>query len=180
MRIISGTLKGRSLSVPKNFKGRPTTDFAREGLFNVLQNVMDMEGAQVLDLFAGTGSFSIECFSRGAASLLCVEMNAQHARFIRDNFRHFEIHHADVLLTDALKFINHSHEKFDIVFADPPYDLPALPVLPDMILKKQMLKEDGILVLEHGNKINFEEHPAFMQHRKYSNVHFSFFRTSPS
>lgn len=164
--------------IPKNFKGRPTTDFAREGLFNVLQNLMDIEDAHVLDLFAGTGAFSVECFSRGAASILCVEMNAQHARYIRDNFRHFQLDNANVILTDAIKFISANSETFDLVFADPPYDLPSLEVLPDMVLKKNMLKPEGLFVLEHGKRNNFEQHPLFLQERKYSNVHFSFFGTS--
>ncbi len=180
MRIISGTLKGRSLLVAKNFKGRPTTDFAREGLFNVLHNIMDIENAHVLDLFAGTGAFTVECFSRGAASLLCVEMNPQHARFIRDNFRHFGIDNGNVILTDAIKYINVANEKFDLIFADPPYDLPSLELLPDMVMKKGMLKEEGVFVLEHGKRNKFEEHPYFLQTRKYSNVHFSFFGITES
>lgn len=175
MRIISGHLKGRSISVPKNFKGRPTTDFGREGLFNVLSNLIDFNDTHVLELFAGTGAFSIECFSRGAEFMKAVEKNPLHARFIRENFRSFEMLHAEVVLADVLKFIGQEAQQYDLIFADPPFDLPSMELLPEMILARNLLKPDGLFVLEHGKRNNFEKLPGFRQERKYSNIHFSFF-----
>lgn len=175
MRIISGKLKGRSVLVPKNFGGRPTTDFAREGLFNVLHNLIDLQGLRVLDLFAGTGAFGLECMSRGATSARFVELSPLHVKFIADNIRHFELKNALVTKGDVFKSISSIHEKFDLIFADPPFDLDALDKLPDMILKSDLLAEHGIFVLEHGRNQEFSQHPFFLQHRKYSNVHFSFF-----
>lgn len=175
MRIISGTLKGRTILVPKNFKGRPTTDFGREGLFNVLQNLVDFQQIHVLELFAGTGAFSVECFSRGAEYIKAVEKHPLHARFIRDNFRSFDMQHTDVVLADVIRFLGQESQQYDLIFADPPYDLPSLELLPTMVLARNLLKADGIFVLEHGKRNNFEQEPGFLQQRQYSNVHFSFF-----
>jgi 16S rRNA (guanine966-N2)-methyltransferase len=175
MRIISGTLKGRNILVPKNFNGRPTTDFGREGLFNVLNNLVDFDQIHVLELFAGTGAFSIECFSRGAEYLKSVEKDPLHARFIRDNFRSFEMTHADVVLADVMKFLGQESQQYDLIFADPPFDLPSLELLPGLVLGRNLLKSEGVFVLEHGKRNNFEQEKGFLQERRYSNVHFSFF-----
>lgn len=175
MRIISGKLKGRSLLVPKNFGGRPTTDFAREGLFNVLNNLIEFQGLRVLDLFAGTGAFGLECFSRGADSVRFIEISGLHAKFISDNLKHFEIKNASVSKGDVFKLLPLSTEKLDLIFADPPFDLDKLETLPDLVLQSNLLNEGGLFVLEHGRDHDFENHPCFIQHRKYSNVHFSFF-----
>lgn len=178
MRIISGTLKGRSIDVPRNFKGRPTTDFAREGLFNVLNNRVQWDGLKVLDLFAGTGSFSLECFSRGAAQILAIDMQPLHVRFINENFKKFECHDAHAMKNDVFKWIPTSNEKFDLIFADPPYDLPGLSKLPNLIMNQGILTDVGLLVIEHGKRTHFSDHPAFQYEKTYSNVSFSFFSHS--
>ena len=175
MRIIAGSLKGRSIDVPRNFKGRPTTDFAREGLFNVLNNRIDWPEAKVLDLFAGTGAFSLECFSRGALQILAIDLQPLHVRCINDNFKNFEAHDAHAIKHDVFKWIPSNSEKFDLIFADPPYDLPGLLKLPALILNGGVLEEGGLLVVEHGKRTNFHNEPGFQMEKTYSNVTFSFF-----
>jgi 16S rRNA (guanine966-N2)-methyltransferase len=175
MRIISGALKGRSIDVPKNFKGRPTTDFAREGLFNVLNNRVNWTETKVLDLFAGTGAFSLECFSRGASQILAVELQPLHVRFINDNFKNFLAHDAHAIKHDVLKWIPTNKEKFNLIFADPPYDLPSLGKLPGLILNSETLDIGGVLVVEHGKRTSFLNEPGFLLEKTYSNVTFSFF-----
>jgi len=176
MRIISGSLKGRSIDVPKNFKGRPTTDFAREGLFNVLNNLIELEGVKVLDLFAGTGAFSMECFSRGAGEILAVDIEPLHVRFINDNFRKFSLDNADAIKQDVFRFLKTVDEKFDLVFADPPYDLPKLILLPECILESAALNENALVVVEHSKRTDLSTCPGFLQVKTYSNVCFSFFK----
>jgi 16S rRNA (guanine(966)-N(2))-methyltransferase RsmD len=175
MRIISGTLKGRSIDVPRNFKGRPTTDFAREGLFNVLNNRVSWDGLRVLDLFAGTGAFSLECFSRGAQSVLAIDMQPLHVRFINDNFRNFEAFNAHAIKQDVFKWVPTANEKFDLIFADPPYDIPGLTKLPSLILEAEILDSNGLLVVEHGKRTDFSGQTGFLFEKTYSNVTFSFF-----
>jgi 16S rRNA (guanine966-N2)-methyltransferase len=176
MRIISGSLKGRSILVPKNFKGRPTTDFAREGLFNVLGNIIDITNADILDLFAGTGAFSIECLSRGAKSTLAVEIQPLHVKFIHQNLDLFSLDNGNAIRQDVIKFIAQCQMNFDLVFADPPYDLIHLNALPDKIMNSSLLRTGGWFVLEHGKYNDFSGHQAFVQSRQYSNVFFSFFQ----
>lgn len=175
MRIIAGAFKGRSINVPKNFKGRPTTDFAREGLFNVLNNRVEWSEAKVLDLFAGTGAFSLECFSRGASQILAIDMQPLHVRFINDNFKYFEAHDAHAIRQDVFKWIPSNQEKFNLIFADPPYDIPGLVKLPGLILQSGILEDGGVLVVEHGKRTNFANEPGFVMEKTYSNVTFSFF-----
>lgn len=180
MRIISGRYKGRSLVVPKNFAGRPTTDFAREGLFNVLNHLIDFSGIRVLDMFAGTGAFGIECLSRGAEGAKFIEMSGLHAKFIADNIRQFDLKQAQVVKGDVFRVITTLREKYDLIFADPPYDLNGLNSIPELVFQSELLLENGIFVLEHGREYDFSEHRFFLQHRKYSNVHFSFFSAEVS
>ena len=150
MRIIGGRLKGKTIMPPNGYKARPTTDFAKEGLFNILNNEYEMEGLQVLDLFGGTGAISYEFASRGASMVYCVEMLPMHASFI-------------------------CREKFDIIFADPPYALDGLASIPDKVFERDILHPGAYLILEHPEEYNFETHPYFVKERKYGNVHFSFF-----
>jgi|JI7StandDraft_1071085.scaffolds.fasta_scaffold342453_1 16S rRNA (guanine966-N2)-methyltransferase len=175
MRIISGQYKGRSIEVPKNFKGRPTTDFARESLFNILNHLMDMEGASVLDLFAGTGAVTLECWSRGAEAILAVELSPVHVKAIQKNFEIFDATGAEVIRADVFSFLQKNQEQFDLIFADPPYDLPGLLKLPSLIMQADTLKPNGIFVLEHPDKMDFSTQEGFQQHRRYGNVNFSFF-----
>ncbi len=150
MRIISGIYGGRRLSPPKNITARPTTDFAKESLFNVIGNRMDLEGTDVLDLFAGTGSIGIECASRGAREVTSVELAHVQENWILSRCK-------------------------QLIFADPPYALETLATLPDRVLEQGILREGGMFVLEHGKDNNFAAHPRFVEERKYGNVHFSIF-----
>lgn len=176
MRIISGQFKGRRLQVPTNITARPTTDFAKEGLFNLLNNRIDFEDIDVLDLFAGTGSIGIEFISRDAKSVISVEQNERHSAFIRKVCSELKINNLSLIKTDVFKFIDTCHSQFDMIFADPPYELVQLAQIPDLIFSKKLLKEEGLFVLEHSSKNNFEQHPHFVDHRNYGNVNFSFFQ----
>ena len=176
MRIISGQFKGRRLQVPTNITARPTTDFAKEGLFNLLNNRIDFEDIDVLDLFAGTGSIGIEFISRDAKSVISVEQNERHCAFIRKVCSELKITNLSLIKTDVFKFIDTCHSQFDMIFADPPYELEQLARIPDLIFTKKLLKEEGLFVLEHSSKNNFEQDPHFVDHRNYGNVNFSFFQ----
>jgi 16S rRNA (guanine(966)-N(2))-methyltransferase RsmD len=175
MRIISGKFKGRRISAPSNITARPTTDFAKEGLFNLLNNRIDFEGIDVLDLFAGTGGISIEFVSRECSSVISVEQNDRHCNFIRKVCTELKINNLSLVKTDVFKFLNSCHSKFDMIFADPPYQLEQLNDIPDLIFQHQLLKSEGLFVLEHSAASNFELHPHFTFHRNYGNVNFSFF-----
>lgn len=176
MRVISGIYKRRRFDVPKNFKARPTTDFAKENLFNVLSNRIDFEdGITALDLFAGTGSISIELVSRGCDKVISVEKDPQHYSFICKVMQEVKTDKCLPIRGDVFKFIDSTREKFDFIFADPPYALPNLKDIPDLIFEKGLLKEDGLFILEHGKDHNFEEHPHFVEQRQYGSVNFSFF-----
>jgi 16S rRNA (guanine(966)-N(2))-methyltransferase RsmD len=175
MRIISGKYKGRRISAPSNITARPTTDFAKEGLFNLLNNRIDFEGIDVLDLFAGTGGISIEYVSRDCKSVISIEQNEKHCNFIRKTCNELKINNLSLLRTDVFKFIVGCHTKFDMIFADPPYELENLTEIPDLIFKYDLLKEEGLFVLEHSSKNSFTNHSNFVDHRNYGNVNFSFF-----
>ncbi|MDR1811182.1 MAG: RsmD family RNA methyltransferase [Prevotella sp.] len=175
MRIISGKYKGRRFDLPKTFKARPTTDFAKENLFNVLNNTVDWEGAQALDLFGGTGSISLEFVSRGCRPVICVEkdpLNFSHIRKLKTELKADEL---TVLNMDVFKYIGICREKFDIIFADPPYDLKFLPDVPRLVLEKGLLKENGVFVMEHSRNNNFSDLPLFVEQRIYGSVNFSIF-----
>ena len=177
MRAVSGIYKGRRFEVPRSFKARPTTDFAKENLFNVLANLFDFEDKlSALDLFAGTGSISLELLSRGCNHVISVEKDRDHYAFICKVMRELKTQACTPILADVFKYISRCQQQFDIVFADPPYALPNLETLPDLILQNHLLKENGLLILEHGKDHHFEQHPNFMQHRHYGAVNFSFFQ----
>lgn len=175
MRIISGRYKGRRISAPSNITARPTTDFAKEGLFNLLNNRIDFEGIDVLDLFAGTGSISIEFVSRDCNNVISIEQNERHCNFIRKVCNELKISNLSLMKMDAFKFISSCHTQFDMIFADPPYELENFVEIPDLIFKHNLLKADGLFVLEHSEKNSFVNHPNFVDHRNYGNVNFSFF-----
>lgn len=176
MRIISGIYGGRRLSPPKNITARPTTDFAKESLFNLLNNRLDFEGIDVLDLFAGTGGIGIECVSRGAREVTAVEIAHVQQNWIISCCRQLEIKNLSVIRGDVFKFLSACRTKYDLIFADPPYALEELPTLPDVILERGILKEDGWLVIEHGKDTDFTSHPRHVETRTYGSVHFSFFQ----
>ena len=176
MRIISGIYGGRRLSPPKNITARPTTDFAKESLFNLLNNRMDLEGIDVLDLVAGTGGIGIECVSRGAREVTAVEIAHVQQNWIISCCKQLGIRNLSVIRGDVFKFLSACRTKYDLIFADPPYALEELGTLPDLILKQEILKEDGWLVVEHGKDTDFTSHPRHVETRTYGSVHFSFFQ----
>ncbi len=187
MRIISGKYGGRRLSPPKNITARPTTDFAKESLFNLLNNRMDFEGIDVLDLFAGTGGIGIECVSRGAREVTAVEIAHVQQNWIIACCKQLGIRNLSVIRGDVFKFLNACRtenevnralaaKKYDLIFADPPYALERIEELPDLILGQDLLKEEGWLVIEHGKDTDFTNHPRHVETRTYGSVHFSFFQ----
>ncbi len=176
MRIITGKYKGRHFEIPRTFKARPTTDFAKENIFNVLAGYIDLEEASALDLFSGTGSISLELLSRGCSHVVSVEMDRDHHRFITDCLKKLDTKACIPLRADVFKFIKSCHEQYDLIFADPPYALRELPAIPDLVLDRDLLKEGGLFVFEHGKTNDFSAHPRFVEHRAYGSVNFSIFR----
>ena len=175
MRIIAGTLRGRRLNPPANLPVRPTTDMARESLFNVLNNYVDFEECSVMDLFVGTGAVSLEFISRGVREVTAVDINAQCTDFVKQCAAQFGAGNLHVVRADVFDLLKRANRQFDIVFADPPYNHEGLASLPDLVFDKGVLTDDGIFVLEHPREYSFEEHPHFWQHRAYGKVNFTFF-----
>ncbi len=175
MRIISGKYRGKKLHPPKNLRARPTTDLAKESLFNILVHQLDLEELQVLDLFAGTGSISYEFASRGVREVVSVEKDPFHFRYIRQTCLEMEMEQVHVIQEDAFRYLQNPYQSFDLVFADPPYDHPRLGELPGLVLTSGVLEPDGVFILEHPAAISFRSHPLFFHHRKYGNVNFSMF-----
>ena len=182
MRIITGIYKGRHFDIPRSFKARPTTDFAKENIFNVLAGYIDFEGINALDLFSGTGSISLELVSRGCEHVVSVEMDRDHHRFICDCIKKLTPNtlqpspHILPLRGDVFRYIKSCKQQFDFIFAVPPYALKELPTIPGLIFERGMLKEGGILVFEHGKENDFSNDPRFVEHRTYGSVNFSIFR----
>ena len=176
MRIITGIYKGRHFDIPRTFKARPTTDFAKENIFNVLNGYLDFEDAAALDLFSGTGSISLEMLSRGCRPVVSVEMDRDHARFIAECMKKIGTNDNILIKGDVCRFVKRCHQQFDLIFADPPYALETLPQLPDLILDGGLLKEGGVFVFEHGKTHDFSAHPHFVEHRSYGSVNFSLFQ----
>lgn len=175
MRIISGKYGRRRFDVPTNIKARPTTDFARENLFNVLQNMMDFEGVKALDLFAGTGAVSFELASRGCARVVSVENYPVQYNFIRKVATQLGAKEMIPIKGDVFRFVPACREKFDFVFADPPYDLPNFAEVAPLVLNSDILAPGSIFVLEHSKNYDFSTLPHFEQKRTYGSVNFSFF-----
>ena len=178
MRIITGIYKGRRFDIPRSFKARPTTDFAKENLFNVLTGYIDLDGARALDLFAGTGSISLEFLSRGCSQVVSVELDRDHYTFIRQCVEKLGSDKSMIIRGDVFKFVKSCHQQFDIIFADPPYALEKLPEIPDLIFSRNLLADGGLFVFEHGKQNDFSGHPHFVEHRSYGSVNFSIFRAS--
>lgn len=176
MRIITGIYKGRHFDIPRTFKARPTTDFAKENIFNVLNGYIDFEGASALDLFSGTGSISLELLSRGCKPVVSVEADRDHARFISECMKKIGTNDNILIRGDVFRFIKKSHNQYDFIFADPPYALEELPMIPALIFEHDLLKPDGIFVFEHGKNYDFSSSEHFVEHRSYGSVNFSLFR----
>jgi 16S rRNA (guanine966-N2)-methyltransferase len=177
LRIIGGIYKGRRIHPPSNFKARPTTDFAREGLFNILNNRVDFETIDVLDLFAGTGSISYEFASRGVHSVHLVEKDTKHIYGIKKILDELKLENAKPIHIDVRAYLKTCSVRYDIVFADPPYELTWLKELPDLVTKSRVLKENGFFILEHPRSLSFADHKLFFEHRNYGGVNFSFFNS---
>ena len=175
MRIITGIYKGRHFDIPRTFKARPTTDFAKENIFNVLMQYVDFEDAQALDLFSGTGSISLELVSRGCKQVVSVEMDRDHHRFIQECLKKLNTDKCVPIRGDVFRFLKSCKQQYDFVFADPPYALKELPQIPDIIFERQLLKEEGLFVFEHGKDYDFSAHPHFLEHRSYGSVNFTLF-----
>lgn len=175
MRIIRGKYGRRRFDVPTNITARPTTDFARENIFNVLENIADIEGSRCLDLFAGTGAVTFEFLSRGAASVTAVEKAATQARFIEKVASTLGEHNLRLLRTDALRFIRDASAPYDIIFVDPPYDLPGFGEIPAAILGSALVAPGTVFVMEHSKAYDFSSLPHFSEHRAYGSVNFSIF-----
>ena len=175
MRIITGRYKGRHFDIPRTFKARPTTDFAKENIFNVLTQYVDFDGATALDLFSGTGSISLELLSRGCQQVVSVEMDRDHHRFIQDCLKKLDTKACIPIRGDVFRFLKSCRQQYDFIFAAPPYALKELPEIPDLVIGRQLLKDGGIFVFEHGKDYDFSNHPHFLEHRSYGSVNFSLF-----
>ena len=184
MRIITGIYKGRHFDIPRSFKARPTTDFAKENIFNVLNAYLDFDGATALDLFSGTGSITLELLSRGCSQVVSIEQDRDHHRFICDCVKKLlpsssgEGPGVRLLRADVFRFVKSCKQQFDFIFADPPYALKELPTIPSLIFEKGLLKPGGVFVFEHGKDHNFSNHPHFAEHRSYGSVNFSIFTSA--
>ncbi len=180
MRIIRGKFGRRRFDVPTNISARPTTDFARENIFNVLENLTDLEDAECLDLFAGTGAISFEFLSRECRHVTAVEKAATQWRFISQVAQRLNVDNFTLIRGDVFRFVATCSQKYDVIFADPPYDLPRFGEIPELILNSRMLREGTIFIIEHSRNFDFSSLPHFLEHRAYGSVNFSIFRIGAS
>ncbi len=180
MRIIRGKYGRRRFEVPKNITARPTTDFARENIFNVLENLEDFENKTALDLFAGTGAISYEFLSRGCSSVIAVEKAPVQTAFIRSVKEKLNDESLEIIRGDVFRFISTCRRKFDFIFADPPYDHPQFEEIPSKILDSAMIGEGTIVIIEHSGSRDFSNLPGFKEQRVYGSVNFSIFIPQPS
>ncbi|MDP2089584.1 MAG: 16S rRNA (guanine(966)-N(2))-methyltransferase RsmD [Flavobacteriaceae bacterium] len=180
MRIISGKYKGRRITAPKNLPIRPTTDLAKESLFNILNNRYHFSSLHVLDLCAGMGNISYEFGSRGAKQIISVDENAGCTKFIQQTSKEFDFP-ITVIKSDIFKYLEKTSQQFDIIFADPPYDFEQLQFdsIANSVFQNKLLNDDGILVIEHSKNTDFENHPNHSNTRKYGGSLFSFFELNP-
>lgn len=176
MRIISGKYRGRTITPPRNLRARPTTDFAKENIFNVLGNLVDFGDLDVLDLFSGTGSISYEFASRGVRSVTSVEVNNVHHNFIRQTARELEFDNFYAVRANVFLYLKSCTKQFDLIFSDAPYDLEGSEEVIRLVFERDLLSEDGILVFEHSKDRDFSNHEKFWQLRSYGSVQFSMFR----
>ena len=176
MRVISGKFRGKKITAPNGLPVRPTTDQAKESLFNVLNNEFDLENITVLDLFAGTGNISLEFLSRGATKVVSVDANFKCFQFHKKIKQTLDLSHYFPFKGDVFRAIKSIDEKFDVVFADPPYQLKGIEQLANTLLALDIYKKDAKLIIEHSKDTTYD-HPLLAQHRKYGSVNFSFFNT---
>jgi 16S rRNA (guanine(966)-N(2))-methyltransferase RsmD len=176
MRIISGKYGGRKINPPHNMPyTRPTTDIAKEGLFNILQNRIQIEGARTLDLFGGTGCISYELASRGAEQLTIVEKDSQMLQFIKTNVEMLKIENVQVLNMDVFNFLNTCTQQYEVIFAGPPYALTTIDDLPKIIVERKLISPAGYFILEHTPRNNYKNFAGYSFERNYGSTIFSFF-----
>lgn len=177
MRIIGGEFSGRRFSPPTSTPARPTTDIAKEGLFNTLQNMLDFEGIKTCDIFGGTGSISYELASRGAADLTLIERDAGNINFIKKTVQLLGIaDRFNIIKGDVFRFMKQSTEQYDFIFAGPPYALENIDDIPMLVFEHNMLAEDGVFVLEHTPRNDYQGHPNFLKMKNYGTTVFSYFK----
>jgi 16S rRNA (guanine966-N2)-methyltransferase len=175
MRIIGGSLKGLRLNPPKNLPVRPTTDLAKEALFNILQNRIEFEDIRVLDLFSGTGNISMEFASRSAAQVIAVDRSIHCIHYLKDAARQHNLTNIKTFKEDVFKYLQLETDQYDLIFADPPYDMNQIPEIPKVVFERNLLLPGGLLIVEHQSMQNLSNHPAFSEQRKYGHSSFSFF-----
>ena len=176
MRIISGKFKGRQITAPKGLPVRPTTDFAKTAIFNILANHVDFEEVSVVDLFCGTGNISYEFASRGCPKLIAVDENQKVLKFVDETFKKLGMTEARTIRSDVFRFLKSCHTTFDIIFADPPFELSSTDTLPGIVFEKKLLKEGGWLIVEHQSKRKLESERQPDEIRVYGNCAFSIYR----
>jgi len=176
MRIIGGLYKGKSIIAPKNLPIRPTTDFAKEGLFNILNNEFDFEAIELLDLFSGSGNIAFEFASRAAKNILCIDQNYHCVSFIKKIAKELNFNQLTVFKNDVFKYLKQYPKPYDIIFADPPYALENIKEIPQLVFKNNLLNENGWLIVEHDKRTDLSELPHFLKQKKYGNVNFSIFQ----
>lgn len=182
MRVIGGTHRSRQFHVPDHLGIRPTTDFAKEALFNILQHRIDFNGMKVLDLFSGSGSISYEFASRGCAEITTIEKNIKSCEFIKKTAGEFKLSNIKVIKMDVFSYIKSCADSFDIIFADPPFKLENINRIPALIFEHKLLKENlpgrqagAMLIVEHPSDVNFSEIKEWKETREYGTVNFSIF-----
>lgn len=175
MRIIRGRYQRRQIMAPTNLPVRPTTDMAKESLFNIIDNHFDLEETEALDLFAGTGNISYEFVSRGCPKVVAVDLDFGCVKFIRETANKLNMKELMTVRSDAFRFLEKHTMQYDLIFADPPYDFQDYDGLVNLIFERNLLREGGMFVLEHDKYQHFEEHPHFMEQRHYGKVNFTFF-----
>ncbi|MDB5010932.1 MAG: methyltransferase protein [Mucilaginibacter sp.] len=176
MRIIGGSLKGLRLNPPKNLPVRPTTDLAKEALFNILQNQITFDAINVLDLFSGTGNIALEFASRGAKQVIAVDRSIHCINYLKDTARQHKLEQVKTYKADVFKYLQLETDQYELIFADPPYDLNQIPEIPKIIFEKNLVAPGGLLIIEHQSLQNLSNHPAFVEQRKYGHSSFSFFK----
>ncbi|ALL07679.1 RsmD family RNA methyltransferase [Pedobacter gandavensis] len=175
MRIIGGTLKGIRFNAPESLPVRPTTDMAKEALFNILYNTYDFDSCDVLDLFCGTGNISFEFASRGAKSVTAVDKHSGCIFWVQSVIAKHKLDVIEVQKADVFKFLDTHKKSYQIIFADPPYDLPTIPKIPELVIKNDLLTDNGLLIVEHPSLLKMNNQPGFKETRRYGNSSFSFF-----
>ena len=174
MRIIGGKYKSHFIPINKKIKARPTTNMAKEALFNILDNKISLNNINVLDVFCGTGNISYEFASRGAGKITSVDNQINAINFVKKQKNHWGMNIIPIK-KNALSFLEFTNDKYDIIFADPPYDFIRLEEIPKIVFERNLLSSNGLLILEHSSQKNFEKSANFMEQRTYSSVNFSFF-----